>query len=145
LIIRVIEGRDVEAILGIQSASPEIAQWTMRDYERVVRGEMNGWVAEEAEEVAGFLIARQVVSDLEILNFAVRPESRRHGMGTALLRVVIDWGRSLQSERALLEVRASNLAALQFYERHDFKAMARRARYYTAPVEDALVLTLGLV
>ena len=140
-----IEGRDVEAILAIQSASPEIAQWTVRDYERVARGEMAGWVAEEAEELMGFLIARQVAGDLEVLNLAVRPEMRRRGVGTALLREVIDWGRSLQAECALLEVRVSNLAALQFYERHYFQATGRRTRYYTAPVEDALVLKLRLI
>jgi len=143
-LIRAIEPRDVEAILEIQAASPEIAQWTTRDYARVAHGEMTGWVAEERGRVAGFLIARQVVGDLEILNFAVRPDSRRCGTGTALLREAIDWGRSVRADRALLEVRTSNLAALQFYERRDFQAMGRRTRYYTAPVEDALVLTLRL-
>ncbi len=71
--------RDVEAILAIQAVSPEIAQWTMWDYERVAQGEMAGWVAEEAGEVIGFLIARQVVSDMEILNLAVPPRRAAHG------------------------------------------------------------------
>ena len=47
-------------------------------------------------------------------------------------------------EKALLEVRASNLTALQFYERHHFHATGRRAGYYTAPLDDALVLALKL-
>ena len=57
---------DVDAILAIQAVSPEIAQWTMWDYERVAKGEMAGWVAEESAEIIGFLVARQVVSDVEI-------------------------------------------------------------------------------
>ena len=88
--IRALESRDVEDILAIQAACPEIAQWTAWDYDRVARGEMAGWVATEnlrvgsevaagasvegGVEVAGFLVARRVSSDLEILNFAV--ESR---------------------------------------------------------------------
>lgn len=142
--IRRVESRDVEAILAIQAVSPEIAQWTLWDYERVARGEMAGWVAEEAGQVIGFLIARQVVSDIEILNLAVRPGARRRGVGAALLAGGIEWSRTFRAEKALLEVRSSNLEALQFYERHGFHATGRRPRYYTAPPDDALVLTLKL-
>ncbi len=142
--IRTLESRDVEAILAIQAVSPEIAQWTMWDYERVAKGEMAGWVAEESAEVIGFLIARQVSSDVEILNLAVGPGARRTGVGGSLLEHAIDWSRAFNAEKVLLEVRASNLAALQFYERHHFYATGRRPRYYTSPPDDALVLTLKL-
>jgi ribosomal-protein-alanine N-acetyltransferase len=144
-LIRPIETRDVEFILTIQSASPEIAQWTARDYARVARGEMAGWVAEQKEVVAGFLVARRIASDLEILNFAVRPDSRKRGIGAALLREAFAWGKTFEAERALLEVRASNLAALRFYAQHRFEVTGRRPRYYAAPIEDALVLTASLL
>jgi ribosomal-protein-alanine N-acetyltransferase len=101
---------------------------------------MAGWIAEEEGDVRGFLVGRKVVSDLEILNFAVHPASRRRGLGAKLLAAALEWGRSFGADNALLEVRASNVAALQFYERHDFRATGRRPRYYTAPIEDALVL-----
>jgi len=142
--IRRIESRDAGPILAIQGVTPEIAQWTLWDYLCVARGEMAGWVAEEAGEVLGFLIARQVVSDIEILNLAVRPDSRRRGIGAALLAESIKWSMTFRAERALLEVRASNQAALRFYERHHFHATGRRERYYVAPPDDALVLTLDL-
>jgi ribosomal-protein-alanine N-acetyltransferase len=142
--IRRVEPRDVVAILGIQAVSPEIAQWTMEDYERVARGEMAGWVADQAGQVLGLLIARQIATDIEILNLAVRPDARRRGVGAALLAEALDWSRTFRAEKAFLEVRASNLAALQFYLRHHFKATGRRARYYTAPPDDALVLALPL-
>ncbi len=106
LTIRSLESRDVEAILEIQAACPEIAQWSAWDYDRVARGEMAGWVATEYSEVsveglprsrwrtaaaaeldgevAGFLIARRLSSELEILNFAVESEWRRCGIGAEL-------------------------------------------------------------
>lgn len=142
--IRPIEARDVDSILAIQSASPEIAQWTTWDYARVARGDMAGWVAEEKNEVDGFLVARRVVTDLEILNFAVRPHARHSGIGTSLLRETLAWGATFRAEKALLEVRASNLAALNFYGRHGFEVIGRRPRYYSAPIEDALILTAAL-
>lgn len=139
--VRLITPADVEAIVAIQNACPEIAQWTTWDYDRVARGEMAGWVVEDAGGVSGFLVARRVAAELEILNFAVRADNRRRGIGGALLRAALDWGKSFRAEKAMLEVRASNLAALRFYERFDFRVAGRRLRYYAAPVEDALLLT----
>ncbi len=130
--------------MAIQSACPEIAQWTARDYARVVQGDMAGWVAEEENEADGFIVARRVASELEILNFAVRPDVRKRGIGASLLGATLAWGETFQAEKAFLEVRASNLAALRFYERNRFEVTGRRPRYYSAPIEDALVLAAAL-
>jgi [ribosomal protein S18]-alanine N-acetyltransferase len=134
----------VDAIIAIQSACPDIAQWSRDDYARLAAGEMVGWVAEDRSRVEGFLVARRVASDIEILNLAVLAESRRKGVGTLLLREAIAWGGSRQARQAHLEVRASNTPALRFYERHGFRITGRRPRYYPAPVEDALLLTATL-
>jgi ribosomal-protein-alanine N-acetyltransferase len=152
LTIRPLVSRDVEAILAIQAACPEIAQWTAWDYDRVARGEMAGWVATEdshvdaeaGAEVKGFLVARRLSNELEILNFAVESNWRRCGIGAALLVSAQQWAQTFQATHAILEVRASNLAALRFYERHNFEVVGRRPQYYTAPVEDALLLTATL-
>jgi ribosomal-protein-alanine N-acetyltransferase len=139
---RSLELRDIEDVLAIQAASPEIAQWSLWDYDRVARGEMAGWVTEsENGEIAGFIVARRIANDLEILNFAVRPTARRQGIGAALLGETLRWGSAFSAEQAFLEVRASNLAALRFYEHHKFQVTGRRPSYYTAPIEDALVLS----
>jgi [ribosomal protein S18]-alanine N-acetyltransferase len=138
------EDRDVEAILSIQAACPEIAQWTAWDYDRVVRGEMAGWVGEEESSVVGFLVARRVVNEIEVLNFAVSLEARGRGIGAMLLRETLTWGTEFGAVQAILEVRASNSAALRFYERHKFRIVGRRARYYNEPTEDALLLSAKL-
>ena len=84
VLVRSLELRDIEDVLAIQSASPEIAQWNLWDYDRVARGAMAGWVAEiDAGEMAGFLVARLVAREFEILNFAVRP---RRGAGESVGR-----------------------------------------------------------
>ncbi|HXN99428.1 MAG TPA: ribosomal protein S18-alanine N-acetyltransferase [Candidatus Acidoferrales bacterium] len=142
--IRQMEERDVERILSIQAACPEIAQWTAWDYGRVARGEMAGWVGEQESGVVGFLVGRRVVNEIEILNFAVSPEARAHGIGTLLLQEAIRWGTEFGAVQAILEVRASNASALRFYERHNFQVIGRRARYYNEPKEDALLLKAKL-
>ena len=112
---RPLDSADIAAVLEIQSASPEIAQWSAADYARVVGGAMAGWVMPAEGGVAGFLISRRVAGDLEILNFAVRVSERRKGLGTALLGHALDWSKSFAAEKVYLEVRASNQSAIDFY------------------------------
>src|SRR5271156_5886700 len=94
LTIRPLESRDVEAILAIQAACPEIAQWTAWDYDRVARGAMAGWTAEADSKAVGLIGAPRVVNEIEILTFAVGPGEQRHGIGAALLQKTIAWGKS---------------------------------------------------
>ncbi len=144
MIIRRLVPSDINAVLAIQSSCPEIAQWKPRDYTHADGGEMCAWVAEEASEIVAFLVGRRVASDLEVLNFAVQSEARRRGIGASLLSEVFKWGKSFNAGNAFIELRASNLAALRFYEHHNFQIAGRRPRYYTTPVEDAILLAAPL-
>jgi ribosomal-protein-alanine N-acetyltransferase len=130
--------------LEIQEVSPELARWTRRDYERVAKGEMAGWVAEEGDALSGYIVARKLADEMEILNLAVAPLARRRDLGSELLRAAFEWGKSNQIRKAFLEVRTTNLAAIAFYERHNFKSVGRRKMYYLAPVEDAIILSASI-
>jgi len=135
---------DVERILAIQAACPEIAQWRAWDYKRVTHGEMAGWIVEEEGRVAGFIVARKIADEIEVLNFAVSAELRGRGIGAMLLQETLAWARTFEATHAILEVRASNAAALRFYEHHNFETVGRRSRYYNSPIEDALLLSAKL-
>ena len=52
----------------------------------------------------------------------------------------LEFGRVRGATEAFLEVRASNQPALQLYRRYRFTPVGVRARYYTHPVEDAVVM-----
>jgi ribosomal-protein-alanine N-acetyltransferase len=90
--------------------------------------------------VAGFCAFWILLDEIHINNFALRPRFRGQGMGTALLQRVIVEGRGRGARRATLEVRSSNEAARRLYERMGFYVAGVRRRYYTNPVEDALIL-----
>jgi [ribosomal protein S18]-alanine N-acetyltransferase len=114
------------------------------DYERAAEGKMAAWVAEGDDRIAGFLVARTLGRETEILNIAVRADMRRRGVGSRLLSRAIGWSARLQAEKILLEVRESNASALSFYQGLGFRVAGRRRAYYTTPVEDALLLDLRL-
>jgi len=142
--IRRMEARDLAVVLSIQKASPELAQWKIWDYERVITGEMAGWVAEDGKSLIGFVVARQILDEVEILNIAVAPDARRRKAGTQLLRAAFEWARANGGRRVFLETRVSNGGAIAFYQIHGFHEIGRRAKYYLSPVEDAIVLAMNL-
>ena len=98
----------------------------------------------EASPIAGYIVARETAGELHINNVAVRSEYRRRGIGAALLERIIQEARRRKANTAFLEVRSANLAAQALYEKCGFRAIARRANYYSEPREDAVVMSLVL-
>jgi len=94
--------------------------------------------------IAGYIVARETAGELHINNVAVRTEYRRRGIGATLLNRVIGEARRRKATAAFLEVRSANYAAQALYEKSGFKAIARRANYYSEPQEDAVVMSLVL-
>lgn len=81
----------------------------------------------------------------DIFNFAVKKDFQRLGIGSILLRNtlgLIDAGQT--PFKMWLEVRESNMRAINFYRAHNFEVIYRRKNFYANPVEDALVMKLDL-
>ena len=77
--------RDMPSVLGIENACFEFA-WSEDDFIRCLR-QRNciGMVAEQDDEVVGFMIYELHKNRLHILNFAVHPEHRRTGVGQSMV------------------------------------------------------------
>ena len=80
----------------------------------------------------------------ELLNLAVLPSYKRLGMGTRILEEVVREISRSGAREMFLEVRTSNLAALECYRRAGFEIHSCRPGYYQNPPADALVLRLEL-
>ncbi|GAA4769454.1 ribosomal protein S18-alanine N-acetyltransferase [Stakelama sediminis] len=81
------------------------------------------------DQPAGFALSRAIFDDAELLLLAVRPAMRRHGVGGALLRSVIQDCLSRGVETLHLEVRANN-PATSLYHREGFTKVGERPKYY---------------
>jgi ribosomal-protein-alanine N-acetyltransferase len=95
-------------------------------------------------QIAGYIVARETAGELHVNNIAVRDQFRRRGYGHLLLAQVLGEARRKQATTAFLEVRSGNSAAQSLYEKCGFKAIARRANYYSDPSEDGVVMSLDL-
>lgn len=94
--------------------------------------------------LSGYIAARVNADELHVNNIGVWPESRRRGVGGALLNSALDLGTKWGAKQAVLEVRAGNAAAQSMYERFGFAVVGERRNYYRDPVEDARIMTRAL-
>jgi [ribosomal protein S18]-alanine N-acetyltransferase len=96
-----------------------------------------------AQDAVALGCAWAIVDEAHITLLAVAPAYRRQGLGQAVLLALLKSAQGRGMERATLEVRASNQAALALYETFGFRAAGRRKKYYQDNQEDALVLWRG--
>jgi [ribosomal protein S18]-alanine N-acetyltransferase len=92
------------------------------------------------QQLAAFCACWIVVDELHVNTLVVDLPYRRRGLGVTLMRWVMAEAVRRGATRATLEVRESNLAALNLYEGLGFSVVARRAAYYSHPEEDAMIL-----
>jgi [ribosomal protein S18]-alanine N-acetyltransferase len=119
--------------------------WTAAGIRETIQYETaRTFVAQDSGRIVGYVIARISGQEGEILDLAVLPERRRRGVGQALLSAVWNALQRDGVKELYLEVRESNVAAIELYRRQGFRPVGLRPRYYRNPPEDALVLRAPL-
>ena len=89
--------------------------------------------------MCGYLVCSRYDTVWHIMNIAVDPDDRRTGVATTLLGALLERVGDDQA-RYTLEVRQSDAAAIDLYERFGFRTAGMRRRYYQDNGEDAYVM-----
>lgn len=127
-----------------------IDAWTADQYrDETNRSDAIFLIAAEDSEIVGFIVGRSVPGtaeglDGEVYNIAVLPQFRGRGIGQSLLENALKHFRTRRCRSVWLEVRASNVGAIYFYEINGFTRITIRRNFYSGPVEDAIVMRLTL-
>ena len=96
------------------------------------------------EKVVGYCGYWKVLDEAEIYNVAVKSEKRGFGIGETMLTKLIEYGKSDNRKKFLLEVRCGNKAAISLYKKLGFKEDGIRPEFYDEPKEDALLMSLEI-
>jgi ribosomal-protein-alanine N-acetyltransferase len=161
--VRAMRMQDIDEVVKLAARFVEAPHWTRSDYEQMpcpappaaprtsrrttpqATLTRCSVVALSDNNLAGFAVASCLcLEPAEIEGLVVDEEYRRQGIGSALIRACKDWAANAGALNIRLEVRVSNAAALALYQRHGFSAVGHRRAYYSAPIEDAVLLQAPL-
>jgi ribosomal-protein-alanine N-acetyltransferase len=120
--------------------------WTLESYQRELDSANSVLLGLHSPLLPVKLVAMgcfwSILEEAHITILAVHPRYQRQGLGQAMLYSLLKTAWERGSERATLEVRVSNQAAISLYQKFGFKTAGRRRRYYKDNNEDALILWL---
>lgn len=134
--------RHLTALAAIEHACFH-APWS----EKMLREELGKGiflVAERDEQAVGYVGCQTVLDEGYITNVAVSPDCRRQGIARTLIAELTAQARTAELAFVTLEARASNAPAIALYEGAGFVRVGVRKNFYTAPTEDAVLMTLFL-
>ena len=143
--IRLLTQDDIPALVGIEKSCFS-DPWSEKFFVSLMNNScFTAFGYSEDGAVIGFICFFHIADEIEILNLAVSPESRRRGRGNALLCALEEYAGKTGAVRMFLEARKSNAAARSLYEKHGFQIIYIRKRYYDSPVEDAVVYEKDII
>ncbi|HEY9204398.1 MAG TPA: ribosomal protein S18-alanine N-acetyltransferase [Candidatus Methanoperedens sp.] len=130
IIIRKFEPCDFPAVIDIERKvfNEHDPYYYMQFYETCsdsfIVAQINGLLV-------GYIVGFQASEETgRIFSFAVSLPYRNRGIGSALLKEIINIFTKAGVLRIILEVRSGNASAIRFYERHGFHKVGVAENYY---------------
>ncbi|MDO8734125.1 MAG: ribosomal protein S18-alanine N-acetyltransferase [Elusimicrobiota bacterium] len=134
---------DISTIIKIEKNSyPN--PWSVKMFERELQLEFsNFFAAIQDHEIAGYICFWTVSDEGQITNITVKEKFRRKGLGSGLMKYIMDISYAMKIKKMFLEVRANNYPAFKLYEKFGFKKIGVRKKYYSNS-DDAVVMAKTL-
>lgn len=149
--IRPVTAFDLVLLAELHAAifqAPWDQRWSVQSFAEILAMPgAHGWLMTSGETPLGFLLARFIMDEGEILLTGIVPAVRRRGHAARLMRALIESARAAGLSTLFLEHAAGNEAAGALYGRFGFARIGRRRAYYErrgGGREDAIALRCSL-
>ena len=142
MILRDMTEADLDDVLRIE-CKVHTHPWTRGNFSDALRSKYQCKVYEsETEGMLGYAVLMLAVDEAELLDIAIAAQHQRHGWGRKLLEEMMVLARRHAMRRVVLEVRASNTAAISLYRNSGFVDIGLRRDYYQTENgrEDAILM-----
>jgi ribosomal-protein-alanine N-acetyltransferase len=137
---------DLPEVLAVEEVAYEFP-WTHGNFIDSLRAGHSAWTMRDGGgSLIAYTVAMIALDEAHLLNLTVAPRCQRFGFGWRMLEAMAENARGYGVRTMLLEVRPSNAAAQQMYERYGFVRIGTRRGYYPARDgrEDAIVMRVSL-
>ena len=101
------------------------------------------FVALEDKHILGFAGTLKILSEVNIMNIAVRKDMRKLGIGSALLQHLINFSKEQDASSITLEVNENTVSAINLYKKYHFEQVGLRKKYYNN-TDNAILMSLYL-
>jgi ribosomal-protein-alanine N-acetyltransferase len=118
--------------------------WSVESLELMLGDQATGLVAIEEGKLLGYVGMICVLDEGQIVNVATHPDSRRRGVGRALMSAIEQLAKDRGIVFLSLEVRESNIAARSLYSSLGWVECGIRKNFYSKPTENACVMTKSI-
>lgn len=135
---------DISSIVEIENKTNQMP-WSKAQFLSSMKVGHFSVVMHKDSDILGFAIYSPIIPESHLLNIAIDPAYQGKGLGDKLLQQIILQNRTIGVKTISLEVRVSNLPAINLYEKRGFHKDAIRPDYYSgSPKEDALLMSLKI-
>jgi ribosomal-protein-alanine N-acetyltransferase len=135
---------DISSIVEIENKTNQMP-WSKAQFLSSMEVGHYSVVMHKDSDILGFAIYSPIIPESHLLNIAIDPAYQGKGLGDKLLQQIILQNRTIGVKTISLEVRVSNLPAINLYEKRGFLKDAIRPDYYSgSPKEDALLMSLNI-
>ncbi|MFV1871732.1 MAG: ribosomal protein S18-alanine N-acetyltransferase [Oleiphilus sp.] len=133
---------DVMRIEGLAYPFP----WKRSMFETSLSGKDSCLVLKLDGVLVGYAIVSYILDEAHLLNICIHPDYEGQGLGRALLKFLLSSAMQNQCSLFFLEVRVSNVRAIELYFSEGFNEVGIRPNYYPGNKgrEDAVLMTLDL-
>ena len=132
--------QDCFLLADICKKTPNSALWLYKNFEEELKQTYAKiFVVKENNLLLGFCAFRLFLDEAEINNIAILPSNQSKGVGSFLLKQVVDFLVKNNAKTIILEVNENNKKAIRFYTKFGFKQVNIRKKFYNNK-EDALIL-----
>lgn len=143
--VRQLTEADLAQVCSIEKRAYTIA-WTDKIHAECVESGYPSLVLEQGGAIVGYVIFNYLYDECHLMNIVTDPNFQGLGVATRLIKAMYDSAKKSGMVKVILEVRASNKIAIEFYHKQGFAEIGLRKNYYktTDGQEDALVMELVL-
>ncbi|VAX11304.1 Ribosomal-protein-S18p-alanine acetyltransferase [hydrothermal vent metagenome] len=121
--------------------------WTQGIFADCIKVGYSCWVYRRQAELHGYCVMAPGPGEAHILTLCVHPDHQRQGIARMIMDFMLRLAQKRQAQTMFLEVRPSNIAAIELYRSMGFIDAGRRPNYYpdeSNTREDALIMTRAL-
>jgi ribosomal-protein-alanine N-acetyltransferase len=120
----------------------QFSPWSRKIFEDCLTTPYFAYSLKQNEQLLGYYIGMTVLDEVTLMDIVVSAEHQGKGLGKSLLQHLMDRCNQNNIQQIWLEVRESNNAAINLYDKAGFILVEQRVNYYPSAKgkEDALIM-----